>query len=98
MDIAKNELIHSQNYTAQAIRGLIRLNETLPDKDKIRVISISQWWSPHTKGYRAMEKAVAEASEAGIFVVSCNLWQVGSRFHVHGLEKEAYDDPDDFAA
>jgi hypothetical protein len=96
IDIRNNDMIHNQNYTAQAIRGLIRLNETLPEREKFRVISISQWWSPHTKGYQAMCLAVEEASAAGIFVVSCNLWQVDSRFHIHGLEKDAYADPDDF--
>lgn len=95
-DAGKNDIIHNQNYTAQAVRGLIRLNETLPEAEKIRVISISQWWSPHTKGFREMVKAVEEAKAAGIFVISCNLWQYDSRFHIYGLEKDALAPADDF--
>lgn len=95
-DPGKKDIIHNQTHTAQALRGLINLNETLPESDKIRVISISQWWSPHTKGYREMVKAVEEARAAGIFVISCNLWQYNSRFHIHGLEREAMSPVDDF--
>ena len=95
-DAGKNDLIHNQTYTAQALRGLIRLNETLTEK--IRVVSISQWWSPRTKGYREMLQAVAEAKEAGIFVVSCNLWQYDPAFHIQGLVKDVLADPNDRSA
>ena len=97
-DSGKNDLIHNQAYTAQALRGIIHLNETLQEADRIRVVSISQWWSPHTKGYRDMVRAVAEAKKAGIFVVSCNLWQFDPAFHIHGLMKEVLADPDDWTA
>ncbi|NLZ92504.1 MAG: S8 family peptidase [Firmicutes bacterium] len=94
MDIDSDKIIQNQNFTAQAIRGIIKLNETLSEADKIRVISLSQWWSPHTKGYKNMLKAMQEAKEKGIFVISCNLWQFNNSFHLYGLVKNALADPD----
>lgn len=60
-------------YMAQAIRRFIDVNKLLPEKDKIRVISISMSPEPYSDGYMEYMSAIQEADENGIFVVSAEL-------------------------
>lgn len=54
---------------AKDIDELIALNQTLPENEKIRVISISNGWMPDAPGADKMNAAVARARAAGIEVV-----------------------------
>ena len=83
------------SYLAKAVRRIIEINQSLPLKHKIRVISISTGWLPEMKGYADMEAAVAEAKIAGIFVVSMNIdWTYG--WKMMGMGRGALADPNDF--
>ena len=60
-------------YIAQAVRRIVEVNRTLADGEKIRVLSMSIGWDQGEPGYEDMVKAVDEAKQAGIFVISSSL-------------------------
>jgi subtilisin family serine protease len=80
---------------AKDVRRIIEINKSLPEGQKIRVLSMSFGWLPQQKGYQEMVDAVNEAKAAGIFVVSTSIDETyGFRFH--GLGRYFLDDPNDF--
>lgn len=81
--------LEDQNIRAEAIRKLIQVNETLPEAKKIRVIGISNNINDEQPNKAALEAAVAEAEQAGIFVMFCG------EFNIAVAETMA--DRDDFA-
>ena len=88
-------LLRRCSNLARGIWRLLEVNRRLPEGQKLRVISISNGWSPGTPGYNDVEAAVREARENGIFVVSSNLEETyGFRFH--GLGRSELADPDQF--
>jgi hypothetical protein len=87
-------LTDSHGY-AQGIRRILQINETLPEGNKIRVISISAGWSPDRVGYCDVKKAIEQAKETGVFIVSVNLQQ-DYGFCLRGLGRDPLADPDDF--
>ena len=64
--------VRDLSYYAGDVDRFIALNETLPEEEKIRVISMSVGWMPDTAGAEAMEAAIARARAAGIAVVCVN--------------------------
>lgn len=83
------------DYTsyANSIYKIIKENKTLPQNQKIRVLSISAGWCPENKGYKEITKAIEKAKKEGIFVISCNLFETYG-FWTYSLEKDSYSDPD----
>ena len=59
-------------WYAGDVDRLTALNATLPEDEKIRVISMSVGWMPDTAGAEAMDAAIARARAAGIAVVCVN--------------------------
>lgn len=57
---------------AEDVDRLTALNETLPENEKIRVISMSAGWMPEDAGADLLEAAIARARAAGIAVVCVN--------------------------
>lgn len=53
---------------AAAIERFIELNQTLPENEKIRVISMSIGWMPDSIGAEALDSAVQKARDSGIAV------------------------------
>ena len=83
-------------HYARAVDELLEINARLPREKRIRVISISAGWSPANPGFRTMNKAVRKATEAGIFVVSANMFDAfESGFWFWGLDRSSTDSPDD---
>jgi hypothetical protein len=80
---------------ANAIRRIIEINKTLPDNQKIRVLSMSFGWVPQSKGYDDITAAVKEAKSAGIFVISSSLSETDDMLLL-GLGREPLSDPDKF--
>jgi len=71
--------------TAKAVIRLLEINERLPERKKIRVISISTGWAPGNDGYTE--------------IISANLFETyGYKFFFHGLDRNPLEDPDDFSA
>jgi hypothetical protein len=84
---------------AMAVDRILAINEHLPVEKKIRVISISAFWSPEMRGYKAMTAAVDRARKKGIFVMSANSFEsYDQKFFYQVLERDPARDPDDFAA
>ncbi|MHC5215162.1 S8 family serine peptidase [Enterococcus sp. LJL128] len=84
-------------YYAEAIQRFLELNETLSEKEKIRVISISRGFNKLDDGYKEFHAAVKKAKDKGIFVVTATLlndYDVG----LAGLGKTAMGDPDELAS
>jgi Subtilase family len=80
---------------ANAIRRVVEINKTLPEDQKIKVLSMSFGWWPQGKGYENIKAAVDEAKAEGIFVISSNLDETYG-LHFHGLGREPLADPDQF--
>lgn len=78
---------------AQAVEEIVNVNKTLPEGNKIRVLSISSGWSPECKGYSEITSAIKRASNNGIFVISCNLFETYSnKFYFQGLKIDPLSD------
>ncbi len=86
-------------YLAQSIERILEVNRSLPENEKIRVISISVGWSSKQKGYAEVTAAVEKAANEGIFVISSSLYRTsGRRFDFHGLGRDPLADPEVFAS
>lgn len=64
--------VRDMTWYAGDVDRFVSLNGTLPEGEKIRVISMSAGWTPDTPGAEALEAAVSRAREAGIAVVCVN--------------------------
>ena len=71
-------------FYAQAIQRLIEINQKLPAKQKIRVLSISNSWVPGETGYEEVSAAVQAARDAGMLVLSTNVERLYG-FKINGL-------------
>lgn len=80
---------------AQNVRRILKINESLPNGRKIRVISISVGWKPESKGYDEISAATKEAVDAGMLVVCSSIEQVHG-FKFHALGRDPLADPDRF--
>lgn len=80
---------------AQAVDRMLEINEMLPKEDKIRVISMSISFCPENKGYKELTAAIERAKKAGIFVISCNLFETyNHKFWYQGLDRDPLADPE----
>lgn len=68
----EGNFIRDMRFYAKDIDRLIELNKTLPDGEKIRVISMSVGYISDTKGAAEMDAAIARARAAKIAVVYIN--------------------------
>ena len=59
--------------TAEAIDRVLEINKSLSERNKIRVISISNGWIEGQKGYTEITAAINRAKEEEIFVISSML-------------------------
>ena len=81
-------------YWADGLNWIIDKNESLPEKDKIRVVSVSANLSGSDCDFENQEKwedAVVRAKAAGILVISCS---VGTDTHFTSGGYYDYTDPD----
>lgn len=92
-ELVQGKLEWDFTWLAHAIDRLVEINGTLPKEHRIRVISISVGWSPGQKGCDATDTAVAQATQAGIFVISTALERT-HQLAFHGLGRDPLQDPD----
>jgi hypothetical protein len=92
-EIVQGKLEWDFTWLAHAIRRLVEINGTLPMEHRIRVISVSVGWSPGQKGCEETDAAVAQATQAGIFVISTALERT-HQLAFHGLGRDPFLDPD----
>jgi hypothetical protein len=86
-------------FLAQSIERILEVNRSLPEKERIRVISISVGWNSKQNGYAEVTAAVKKAANEGIFIISSSLFGTsGRRFAFHGLGRDPLADPDVFAS
>ena len=98
-DIVKDAQVANAGHYARALDRLLEVNARLPPEKKIRVVSISAGWGPKNRGFKAMNKAVARAAEAGIFIISGNSFDAaGPGFWIWGFDRRGADDPNDTAS
>lgn len=81
------------SYMAEGIRRVLEINESLPEEEKIRVISISSGGDERDKGYESVVEAIEEARSKGVFVITCSP-EVNYGFSIMGLGRDIYEDPD----
>lgn len=86
----------SNGVVAEDINEILDLNKTLPNKNRIRVISIS-WGldASISSGHEKIEEAYARAKKEGVLVITTS---IGTRENVEffGLNKIPLSDPDDY--
>ncbi len=92
-----DDFVRDMSDYARDIDRFVALNETLPEDEKIRVISMSVGYLPEVAGAEAMDEAIARARAAGIAVV----WvsdddPLMSQFL--GAGRAPLEDPDDIRA
>lgn len=92
-----NYHVQSMNPLVQAIRRIIEVNKILPIDRKIRVISISSGWIPNDPDYEDVLQIIQEAGDAGIFVVSGNLFETHGMYF-YGLDIDLMADRDDLSS
>ena len=94
--LGNNQMEIDFTPVAQAVDRMLEINEMLPQEDKIRVISISASFCPDNKGYNELTAAIERAKEAGIFVISCNLFETYNyEFWYQGLDRDPLADPEE---
>ncbi len=82
-------------HLARSIDRILEIDRYLPEKKKIRVISISVGWNPKQKGYAQVTASVERAKKEGIFVVSSSLSSCyENRFFFNGLNRDPLSDPE----
>ncbi|MBO0453272.1 S8 family serine peptidase [Candidatus Enterococcus murrayae] len=84
-------------YYAQAIERFLELNQTLPEKEKIRVISISRGFNKKDDGYDLFQRALKKAKEQQVLVVTASLdkeYGIG----LAGLGRKMMADPDELGS
>jgi len=90
-----NEAGDTQSWLdyASAVDRVIEINTTLPEANKIRVISMSASWKPEDIGYADIEAAIQRAKDQGILVLNCNLFlESGYTMCFQGLDRNPLDD------
>jgi len=91
-------LTFDYNQYAKAIDRILEISKQLSSKKKIRAISISAAWSPEMEGYQEMRLAVKRATDQGIFIISCNIFETyDHEFYYQVLERDPLGNPDDFS-
>jgi len=91
---SNNEMVMDFTYTAKAINRILEINKTLPNDEKIRVISTSIGWNPDQKGFKEVDDAVKMAQEQNILVISSFLNRYYP-FNFNGLGRNPLSNPDD---
>ncbi|GAF73964.1 unnamed protein product, partial [marine sediment metagenome] len=82
-------------YYAQAVERVLEINKSLPEKRKIRVISMQIGWNENQKGYEEIMNAVEKAKTEGILVICSSVERIHG-FKFHGLGRFPLADPDIF--
>lgn len=85
-DYDSSEMELDETWIAKDIDKVIEINKSLPDSDKIRVLSISGGCEPESKGYNEFIEAIERAKRENIFVISLNMIDTYDKFYIHGLD------------
>lgn len=80
-----------QSKDANALYELIKVNNTLPDDEKIKVVGISDFVSTAEPEPEQFAKAIEAAEASGIMVITSN-----SYFNVHVASIDPYKDKNDY--
>jgi len=83
------------SHYIQALQKIIELNKTLPNEEKVRVVSISDGIFPSNPSFDEWNQVLNNANEMGILVVTCD-----PKFLDYGtltlIENENPDDPQNY--
>lgn len=92
--IKNGQVIRTADYRIQALERILKINESLPDKDKIQVVSISAGWmgSVNTEKSEEWKKVLEKVKKTGLFVLTtASRKEYGLGFN--GLGKKVYGNP-----
>jgi hypothetical protein len=90
---AGGTFIYNYEYTAQAIRRILDINQSLPENRKIRVISMQMSIRSDHADTKEIMGAIEEARQKDIFVIYSNIEDTYG-FGFHGLGREPLADPE----
>ena len=83
------------SIAADGIYRILEINRCLPQKEKIRVISISSGCMPDTPGYQEFAEAIQSAMEEGVLVISVGQSLFFPEMKFFGMSRDGDADPDD---
>jgi hypothetical protein len=87
---------NSLRRRARCVDRIVEVNRQLPKDNKIRVISISNGWSPSDEGYKDITEAVQKAQAAGMLIVCTGGPNLREGFDFDALGRSPLADPDVF--
>lgn len=82
--------IPDNSYRAGALRAVVELNKTVPETEKIRIVSISQGGFRQRRNFDRWREALEHAEKNGILVVTCD----PDSIDFGNLTRNRDDDPD----
>lgn len=91
-----NDFDFDASLLADCILRILEINKSLPESEKIRVISISKGYSSQDKGYNKITKAIKKADEQNVFVLTTSTKEYYKDFSLFGMDRDYLDDPDSF--
>lgn len=77
---------------AKAITRMVEINRSLPQEQKMQVVSISSGWNPEGEDAKAINQALDLAREEGLFVITALLYQT-DEMHFEGVFRNPMSDP-----
>ena len=90
--------VFDASIMADCILRVLEINDHLSQESRIRVISISKGYRNVDPGYAALQNAIRQADEQGVFVVTPASTAAYPAFALAGLSRNYFDDPDDPAS
>lgn len=90
---AQNDFLFDASIMADCVRRVLEINESLPEEERIRVISISRGYGQESEGYDALQAAIADADMAGVFVITTSPGVYYTGFDFLGMNRNYGADP-----
>lgn len=84
-------------HFSNAIKKIIEINKNLPDKKKIKVVSVSSGWDSETENGKKVTEAIELAKKEGLFVITAKLKDTHNLYY-DGAIREPLSDPDLFGS
>jgi len=95
-DIGYFQKIYQYEPLIEALNSILKINESLNDSEKIRVICIGLTFPTNSQAFYYLDEIFRNVQDQGIFVISSMLYETsGYTMDFNGLGRDPMADPDD---
>lgn len=84
-------------HLSNAIKRIIEINKQLPDKEKIKVVSVSSGWDENTENGKKINEAIELAKKEGLFVITARIHETYN-YCFDSIQRELLSNPDIFSS